>query len=41
MFWVLRPLSNSWIINIFWFIIALKRFPDIDCYWVGAVPNRH
>ena len=32
------PLSNSWII-IIWLYIALNRTPNIDCYWVGAVPN--
>ena len=37
--WVLPPLSNSWIINIIWLCIALNRTPNIDCYWVGAVPN--
>ena len=36
--WVL-PLSNSWIINIIWLYIALNRTPNIDCYWVGAVPK--
>ena len=33
------PLSNSWIIIIVWLYIALNRTPNIDCYWVGAVPN--
>ena len=33
------PLSNSWIIIIIWLYIALNRTPNIDCYWVGAVPN--
>ena len=39
--WVLPPLSNSWIINILWLYIyiALNRTPNIDCYWVGAVPK--
>ena len=37
--WVLPPLSNSWIISIIWLYIALNRTPNIDCYWVGAVPN--
>ena len=37
--WVLPPLSNSWIINIIWLYIALNRTPNIDCYWVGAVPE--
>ena len=37
--WVLPPLSNSWIINIIWLYIALDRTPNMDCYWVGAVPN--
>ena len=37
--WVLPPLSNSWMINITWVYIALNRSPNIDCYWVGAVPN--
>ena len=37
--WVLPPpLSNSWIITIIWFYIALKKTPNIDCYWVGAIP---
>ena len=38
-FWVLPPLSNSRIIIIIWLYIALNRTPNIDCYWVGAVPN--
>ena len=38
-YWVLPPLSNSWIINILELHIALNRTPNIDCYWVGAVPN--
>ena len=33
------PLSNSWIIIIIGFYIALSRTPNIDCYWVGAVPK--
>ena len=37
--WVLPPLSNSWIIRIIWLYIALTRTPNIDCYWVGAVPK--
>ena len=37
--WVLPSLSNSWIINIIWLYIPLNRTPNIDCYWVGAVPN--
>ena len=37
--WVLTPLSNSWIITILWLCIALNRTPNIDCYWVGAIPN--
>ena len=37
--WVLPPLSNSWIISIIGLYIALNRTPNIDCYWVGAVPN--
>ena len=37
--WVLPPLSNSWIIIIVWLYIALNRTPNIDCYWVGAVPK--
>ena len=37
--WVLSPLSNSWIIIIIWLYIALSRTPNIDSYWVGAVPN--
>ena len=31
--------SNSWIIIIIWLYIALNRNPNIDCYWVGAVPK--
>ena len=37
--WVLPPLSNSWIISIIWLYIALKRTPNIDRYWAGAVPK--
>ena len=38
--WVLPPLSNSWIIFIIWLYIALNnRTPNIDCYWVEAVPK--
>ena len=33
------PLSNSWIIIIIWFYIALNRIPKKECYWEGAVPN--
>ena len=39
LFWVLPPLSNSWIINVISLYIALNRTPNIDCYWVGAVPK--
>ena len=35
----LPSLSNSWIIIIIWLYIALDRTPNIDCYWVGAVPK--
>ena len=35
------PLSNSWAILIMWLYIALNRTPNIDCYWVGAVPKLH
>ena len=39
-FWILLPLSNSWIIMYNMVIyIALNRTPNMDCYWVGAVPN--
>ena len=38
-FWVLPPLSNSWRIIIIWLYIALNRTPNVDCYWVGAVPK--
>ena len=37
--WILPRLSNSWIILIVWLYIALNRTPNIDCYWVGTVPN--
>ena len=37
--WALPPLSNSWIISIIWLYIALNRTPNIDCYWLGAVPK--
>ena len=37
--WALPPLSNSWITIIIWLYIALNRTPNIDCYWVGAVPK--
>ena len=37
--WILPPLSNSWIIITVWLYIALNRTPNIDCYWVGAVPK--
>ena len=33
------PSSNSWIINISGLYIALNRTPNMDCYWVGAVPK--
>ena len=33
------PLGNSWIIIRTWLYIALNRTPNIDCFWVGAVPN--
>ena len=39
--WVLPPLSNSWIIVIIWLYVALNGTPNIDCYWVGAVPNTY
>ena len=31
------PLSDSWVIIMLWLYIA--RTPNIDCYWVGAVPK--
>ena len=37
--WILPPLSNSWIINMIWLYIVLNRTPNVDCYWVGAVPK--
>ena len=37
--WVLPHLSNSWIMHVIWVYIALNRTPNIDCYWVGAVPK--
>ena len=37
--WVLPRLSYSWIIMILWLFIALNGTPNIDSYWVGAVPN--
>ena len=37
--WVLPPLSSSGIISTIWLYIALNRTPNIDCYWVGAVPK--
>ena len=37
--WVLPPLSDSWMMNIVWLDIAVNRTPNIDCYWVGAVPK--
>ena len=37
--WILLPLSNSWIIFIVWLHIAIHRSPNINCCWVGAVPN--
>ena len=37
--WVLPPLSNSWIMTVIWLYIALNRTPNVDCYWVGAVPK--
>ena len=37
--WVLPSLSNSWIVIIIWLYIALNRTPNIDSYWVGAVPK--
>ena len=26
-------------VPLVWLYIALNRTPNIDCYWVGAVPN--
>ena len=37
--WILPPLSNSWIIITIWLYIALNKTPNLDCYWVGAVPK--
>ena len=37
--WILPPLSNSWIILIMWLYKALNRTPNIDCYWLAAVPK--
>ena len=37
--WSTAPLSNSCIINIIWFCLALSRTPNTDCHWEGAVPN--
>ena len=34
-------LSNSWILFIIWLFRALNRTPNIDCYWVGAVPKEY
>ena len=39
--WVLPPVSNSWKIVIIGLYIALNRTPNIDCYWVGAVPKNY
>ena len=36
---VLPSLSNSWILIIIGLYIALNRTPNIDFYWVGAVPK--
>ena len=33
------PPSNSWITSMIGLYIALNGTPNIDCYWVGAVPN--
>ena len=33
------PLSNRWIINKKRLCTALKRTPNMDCYWEGAVPK--
>ena len=35
----IAALSNSWIIFLIWLYIALNRTPNMDCYWVGAVPK--
>ena len=37
--WILPPLSNSWMIFSIWLYIALNRTPNMDCYWMGAVPK--
>ena len=37
--WVLPSLTNTWIIVIVGLYMALQRTPNIDCYWVGAVPK--
>ena len=37
--WVLPPLSNSWIMLMISLYIALSRTPNIDWYWVEAVPK--
>ena len=37
--WVLPPLSYGWTITIIGLYIALNRTPNIDGYWVGAVPK--
>ena len=34
--WVLPPLDKHFNMVIY---IALNRTPNIDCYWVGAVPK--
>ena len=36
---VLPPLSNTWIVFLIWLYIALRRTPNIDCYWEGALPK--
>ena len=35
-YWVLPPLSNSWIISIIGLYIALNGTPNIDCYLGGG-----
>ena len=30
------PLTNSWRMIIIWLDFALKRTPNIDCYWRGG-----
>ena len=37
--WILPPIRNSWLITIIGLYIALNRTPNLNCYWVGAVPN--